>query len=144
VTSRLRVTTHGEGWRRELDLRRAVQGWSLTANAEGAPQLAPPGGDPAAISDAFDCDLGLSPVTNLMPVLRSGLLWGGGPVELVVAWVSVPDLGVQPDGQRYMFLRGGRDSSVIRFEATDTTFASDITVDRDGVVIDYPGIARRL
>jgi hypothetical protein len=58
--------------------------------------------------------------------------------------VSVPDLGVRPDGQRYSFLRSGLDDHVIRYEATDGTFAADITVDRDGLVVDYPGIARRV
>jgi len=33
---------------------------------------------------------------------------------------------------------------VLRYEAIDGTFAANITVDRDGLVVDYPGIARRL
>jgi hypothetical protein len=33
---------------------------------------------------------------------------------------------------------------VIRYEASDGSFAADVTLDRDGLVIDYPGIARRL
>ena len=33
---------------------------------------------------------------------------------------------------------------VVRYEAIDGSFAADITADADGVVIDYPGIARRL
>jgi uncharacterized protein len=51
---------------------------------------------------------------------------------------------VRPDGQRYRHLRSAADHHVIRFEAIDGTFAADITVDADAVVIDYPGIARRL
>jgi hypothetical protein len=35
-------------------------------------------------------------------------------------------------------------TSVIRYEASDGTFVSDITLDSDGIVFDYPGIARRL
>ena len=97
-----------------------------------------------SFAEALDCDLGLSPVTNLMPILRHDLLSGGGPVELITACVSVPDLGVRPDGQRYSYLRGGPDHHVVRFEATDGSFAADITVDREGLVVDYPGIGRRL
>jgi uncharacterized protein len=145
VTSRLLVTSRGEGWRRALELRRATAGaWEVLADEEGEADLPSGGGDPTALEDAFDCDLGLSPVTNLMPVLRHGLLAGGGPVELIMAWVSVPDLSVRPDGQRYSFLRAGADHTTLRYEATDGTFAADITVDRDGLVLDYPGIARRL
>ena len=57
---------------------------------EGRVDLPAPVGDPAAFADALDCDLGLSPATNLMPVLRHGLLSGGDPVELTTAWVSSP------------------------------------------------------
>jgi uncharacterized protein len=145
VTSRLRVSSRGEGWRRTLDLRRDAGGvWSVAADEEGELDLPPAGGDPMTLTGALDCDLGFSPVTNLMPILRHDLLSSGGPVELTVAWVSVPDLSVQPDGQRYTFLRTGPDHRVIRYQATDGTFAADITLDPKGIVIDYPGIARRL
>lgn len=145
VTRRLRARSRGEGWSRNLDLRRDDAGvWSVAADEDGRVDLPPPGGDPATFAGALDCDLGLSPVTNLMPVLRSGVLAGGGPLELTAAWVSVPDLGVQADGQRYTFLRAEADRRLIRFEATDGTFAADITLDPQGIVIDYPGIARRL
>jgi hypothetical protein len=145
VTSRLRVISSGQGWRRTLDLRRGEAGvWVVLAEGDGDVELPSGGGDPTAFAGALDCDLGLSPVTNLMPVLRHDLLAGGGPVELMTAWVSVPDLSVRQDGQRYSFLRSAPDHNVIRFEATDGTFAADITVDREGFVLDYPGIARRL
>jgi uncharacterized protein len=61
-----------------------------------------------------------------------------------MAWVSVPDLSVRADGQRYAFVSADQYQRVIRYEATDGTFAANITVDPDGLVIDYPGIARRL
>jgi hypothetical protein len=145
VTSRLRVSSRGEGWGRTLDLRRSTAGvWGVIANEEGDLDLPSAGGDPLTLTGSLDCDLGLSPVTNLMPVLRHDLLSGGGPVELTTAWVSVPDLSVRLDRQRYAFLRAGSDHRVIRYEATDGTFAADITLDTDGIVIDYPGIARRL
>jgi len=145
ATSLLRVTSRGERWRRTLDLRRGDAGaWVVLADEDGDVDLPPAGGDPARLAGALDCDLGLSPVTNLMPMLRRELLSGGGPVELITAWVSVPDLSVRPDGQRYSPLRRGPDHHVVRYEATDGTFSADITVDRDGIVIDYPGIARRL
>jgi hypothetical protein len=145
LTSRLWVTSRGEGWGRTLDLRRDASGiWTATAHEEGRVDLPPAGGDPATLKGALDCDLGLSPVTNLMPILRHKLLTGGHPVELTMAWVSVPDLSVRGDGQRYASLRTAADHRVIRYEASDGTFAADITLDSDGIVIDYPGIARRL
>jgi uncharacterized protein len=145
VTTRLWVESRGDGWRRTLDLRRAADGtWSVDADEDGRVDLPSAGGDPTTLAAALDCDLGLSPVTNLMPILRHGLHAGEGPVEITTAWVSVPDLGVRADGQRYSFLRSERDSFVVRFEAIDGTFAADITLDPEGIVVDYPGIARRL
>lgn len=145
VTKRLRVTSRGEGWRRELDLRRDEAGvWSAGANGEGDVDLAPAGGETARFADALDCDLGLSPVTNMMPILRHGLVRGGGPIELTMAWVEVPALVVRADSQRYRHMSSAADHHVIRFEAVDDSFSANITVDAAGVVIDYPGIARRL
>jgi hypothetical protein len=145
VTTRLRVTCRGEGWRRELDLRRGVDGvWSADADEEGKVELPPAGGDTARLDGALDCDLGLSPVTNMMPILRHNLVHGGGPIEFTMAWVAVPALSVRADGQRYRHLRSAADHYVVRYEATDGSFAAEITVDADAVVLDYPGIARRL
>jgi hypothetical protein len=146
VTARLQVVSRGEGWRRSLDLRRTAAGaWEAETEAEGQEaRLGRPGGDPASLDGALDCDLGLSPLTNSMPVLRHGLLFGGGSVELRMAWVSVPDLGVHASGQRYTFVRAEDKRSVVRYEATDGDFTADITFDRDGIVVDYPGIGRRL
>ncbi len=152
VTARLVVRVQGQGWRRVLELERAAAGksagaWSCRTEAEGAPDLpAPggPGGDLAALAGALDCDLGLSPLTNSMPVLRHGLHEGGGPVDVLVAWVSVPDLTVHAARQRYTFVRRERGARIVRFESLDDTFTAEIGFDRHGVVLDYPGIARHV
>jgi hypothetical protein len=145
ATAWLRVTSRGEGWRRELELMREDNGtWSIAADGKGHLDLPPAGGDAVALTGTLDCDLGLSPVTNMMPILRHHLLHGGRPIDLVMAWVAVPGLSVRADGQRYRHLSSAADHHIIRYEASDGSFAADITVDLDGVVIDYPGIARRL
>jgi hypothetical protein len=144
VTSRLRVSTRGQGWRRTLELRRGSSGsWSAASEQIGEAPLAPAGGEPTAFAGALDCDLGLSPLTNSLPVLRLGLL-GGGAADLLAVWIAVPDLSVHLDGQRYRFLRSERDETLIRFEAADGTFAADVAYDQQGLVVDYPGIASRL
>lgn len=142
VTRTLRVNTTGAGWRRSLELRRDENGgWTGKAEAEGEFDGPPPGGEMAAFDGAADCDLGLSPITNTLPVLRLGLLGGGDPVELTMPWVSVPDLSVHPLPQRYTPLGRENDIAVVRYESDG--FAADIVFDRDGLVRDYPGIARR-
>ncbi len=145
VTAHMHVTAQGQGWKRSLELRRSPSGnWTADAAAEGLVEMTPAGGDLSALTGAFDCDLGLSPLTNSMPVLRHGLFSAGRSIEFVMAWISVPDLGVRISGQRYTFVRAGGDDYVIRYEALDSDFSADITFDQDGLVVDYPGIGRRL
>jgi hypothetical protein len=145
ITSGLLVTTRGQGWRRNLDLRRAPSGeWTIRTESEGFLALPDPGGDVADVSEALDCDLGLSPLTNSMPVLRHGLLRDGGPVDFLMAWVSVPDLSVHPSRQRYTFVRPTPGGAVVRYESLESDFTAELTIDADGLVVDYPGIGRQL
>ena len=153
VTRRLRVRSHGNGWRRHLDLHRADDGtWTADASQTGEPfELpAPPLADPGATAEtlanlagALDCDLGECPVTNTMPVLRHGLLRPNQPIDFVMAWVSVPDLHVHRSDQRYTFLDAERSGgAVIRYESG--TFSAAVRFDQDGLVIDYRGLGHRL
>jgi hypothetical protein len=145
ITSGLLVTTRGDGWSRELDIRRPKSGkWSIRTKKSGLLDLPAPGGDVADLSDALDCDLAFSPLTNSMPVLRHGLLEGGGPLDFVMAWVSVPELSVHASRQRYTYVRGDSQTAVIRYESRDGNFVSEITFDMDGLVVDYPKLGRRL
>jgi hypothetical protein len=141
LTSGLLVEARGEGWRRTLDLRRHISGrWSARTRARGAVDLPAPGGDMSGLRAALDCDLALSPLTNSMPVLRHGLLTGGGPVDFVMAWVSVPDLAVHVSPQRYTFMRREGDRSIVRYESGSRDFVAELTFDSEGLVMAYPGI----
>ncbi len=146
ITESLEVTAEGGGWRRDLSLTRSPDGaWRITAAHQGEDRLdRPPGGDTAALDGALDCDLGRCPVTNTMPVLRHGLLDGGGPIGFVMAWVSVPELSVHPSVQRYTFVRREGALSVVRYEGRHREFTGELTFDRDGLVVTYPDLAQRL
>nr|WP_298552792.1 putative glycolipid-binding domain-containing protein [Streptomyces luteogriseus]WTJ26576.1 putative glycolipid-binding domain-containing protein [Streptomyces luteogriseus] len=127
VTRRLRVTAETGTGTRTLDLRHDGHGrW--TANGEPLPD----------VDGALDCDLGLCPLTNTMPVLRHGLHRESGEREFLMAWVSVPDLAVRPSRQTYTHLRPGH----VRFSSGD--FRSDLEFDDEGYVVDYPELATRL
>ena len=137
VTSALLITTRGDGWWRELDLRRLRSGrWTARTRMRGDPEMPAPGGDMSPFPEALDCDLGLSPLTNSMPVLRHGLLRRGGPMDFLMAWVSVPDLSVHASRQRYTFVRALAAGAVVRYESLDGDFKADITFDADGLVVD--------
>jgi hypothetical protein len=146
VTRRLRVTTRGGDWERELDLGRGPDGrWSIDAHAAGRADLPAPGGPPGPLDGALDCDLGLSPVTNTMPVLREGLLRLDGERTFTMAWVEVPSLRVIASRQGYA--TRGHDPAKhrrIEYRSLDGDFTSIVTFDADGLVVDYPQLARRL
>jgi hypothetical protein len=143
VTSELRVHAEGLDWHRSLKLTRKKDGaWSCSADSEGESGLPKAGGDPSGVSGSLDCDLGLCPLTNTMPVLRHGLLQGGEPVDQLVAWVSVPDLAVHPSHQRYSFVRPTDGGSIVRYESG--SFAAELEFDDAGFVRYYPGLARQI
>jgi hypothetical protein len=60
-----------------------------------------------------------------------------------MAWVSVPGLSVHRSPQRYA-PRGARagGGALVRFSSTG--FEAEIAFDGDGLVLDYPGIGRRV
>jgi hypothetical protein len=143
VTRTLEVTADGDGWRRSLLLTREPHGWwTARADATGAVDLPVPGGDTAGLDDAVDCDLGLSPLSNSMPILRHRLHQRAGAVDCTMAWVAVPDLTVHRSVQRYEHLRSTPVGALIRFTSGD--FTADLLVDADGFVVDYPQLARRV
>lgn len=150
VTTRLRVTSRGDGWLRTLDLRRPPGSgvWEETWTAKGANPLLQErvAADLGALAGALDVDLGLSPLLNTPPVLRHDLLRRGGSVDFVMAWVSVPDLALHRSPQRYTFLRAiDGEHCLVRFESlAEDGFQADITYDADGFVRDYPGIGTRI
>jgi hypothetical protein len=148
VTRRLLVTAEdASGDSRSLDLRRGDDG-QWTANGQPLPEVA----------GADDCDLGLSPLTNTMPVLRHRLhegveagagaeagaaaQVGPGQQDFLMAWVSVPDLTVQLSLQTYTYLGPAEHGTRVRFTSGD--FRSDLEFERDGLVVTYPGLAFRL
>jgi hypothetical protein len=145
ITRRLRVRARGAGWRRALDLRRGADGtWECAGRVSGRLDAPAPGCDPVALAGALDCDLGLSPLTNSMPVLRHSLLDGGAPVDLLMAWVSVPDLQVHASEQHYEFVARDGERSIVRYRGPKPTATYDIVFDPDGLVVDYPSLARRV
>ena len=113
----------------------------LDLTHDGAGGWAGEGIDAGALSGALDCDLAYSPLTNLMPVRRHRLHERPGTHDFTMAWVSLPDLGVHADPQRYEHLAPGR----VRFTSLDpdADFTAELELDADGLVLRYPEIAER-
>ncbi|MFC9292874.1 putative glycolipid-binding domain-containing protein [Streptomyces sp. NPDC057011] len=129
VTSRLHVTIETAASTRTLDLRNEAGRW--TVDGEHRPDL----------DGALDCDLGLCPLTNTMPVLRHGLHRQPGtePHPFLMAWVAVPGLEVTANRQTYTHLARAEHGARIRYESGD--FSSDVEFDEEGLVLDYPELA---
>ena len=94
------------------------------------------GADRADLATCTDIDINVSPLTNTLPIRR--LAWSEGQAtDLDVAFVSVPELTVQSERQHYTMLAAGR----FRYESG--SFRTELPVDADGFVLDYPGIWTR-
>ncbi len=145
ITQTLAVDVAGESWSRRVRLVRHPDGsWSCECEEEGEVGLPRPGGDVDVVRGALDCDLARSPLTNLMPVRRHRLHEQPGEADFLMAWVSVPDLGLHPSEQRYEHVRRDDDRAVVRYVGRHRDFVGDLVFDQDGIVEVYPDLARRV
>jgi len=100
-------------------------------------------GDGWAIDDldgCIDIDIWPTPFTNTFPIRREPMTVGERR-EFRIAWVFAPDLSVRPQLQAYTRLADRR----YRFENLDGSgFRVEVTVDEDGIVLDYPDFFRRV
>jgi len=91
------------------------------------------------LEGAIDVDLPITPFTNTLPVRRLGLA-AGRSADLRVVYVRLTAASVALDPQRYTCVEEGRR---YHYESLDSDFEALISVDEDGLVLDYPGLFRR-
>ena len=102
------------------------------------------GGEPVPELDGcIDVDISATPFTNTLPIRRLGLKPGESQ-EIAVAYILVPELLVGPERQRYGCLEAGANGGLYRFEALPSRFTAELPVDAEGLVLDYPGLFRRV
>jgi hypothetical protein len=90
---------------------------------------------------AVDVDLAFSPLFNALPVRRLGMHRNVGEHDLRVVFVSLPSLHVELVHQTYRTVSVG-ERPVVAFSSG--SFGAELTLDAEGLVVDYPGLARRL
>ncbi len=145
VSTHLEVSVEGEGWQRSVDMQRTSEGWRVTTSEHGnlnvvEPTAPLPGTeDPGRLAAALDVDLYHSPLTIALPVRRLNLLTQppGTTHTIAVAWILLPSLAVVPLEMTYTLL----DQRTIR--CASAISSTDVTVDDDGFVVDYPPLATR-
>ena len=89
---------------------------------------------------AIDVDISATPFTNTLPIRRLSMRLGQSE-EILAVYIQVPSLAVSTDRQRYTCLEAGKR---YRYESVDSDFTRDIEVDEHGLVVNYPGLFRRV
>src|SRR5882757_1444910 len=144
VTKELELTATAEAWSRRLLLRHdASGGWRAEVSDEGDVPDGPWDGELPDLSEARDIDIENSPLTNTMPILREGFR-AGGSGDFVMAFVRTPSLRVEASPQRYEHVRTTENGSVVRYISRDGDFTADLELDPDGLLVNYPRLARRV
>jgi hypothetical protein len=119
-------------------------GATLRLTGDGTGHWTGAGGERlAALDGCLDVDLSSTAFTNTLPIRRLGMVPGWSE-EILVVYVAVPGLQGSVARQRYQCLTWASDGGRYRFESPAIGFTAEITVDGDGVVIEYPNIARRV
>ncbi|OBH48934.1 putative glycolipid-binding domain-containing protein [Mycobacterium mantenii] len=93
----------------------------------------------AAYNGALDVDVEFSPFFNALPIRRLGLHERAASVTLPVVYVNVPEMSITADTVSYSST-GGRGEIKLRSPISDTT----VSVDEEGFIVDYPGLAERI
>jgi hypothetical protein len=136
--------TWDESWRlRDAELifatERSTRSLSLQTDGQGHWRH----GDGQPIGDldgCIDIDIWPTPFTNSFPIRREPLAVGERR-QFRMAWIFAPDLTVQPQPQAYTRLS----ERLYLFESLDGSgFRAELPVDEDGIVLDYPGLFRRV
>ncbi len=116
----------------------------IELQADGEAHWQSPSGEPLAVLDGcIDVDISATPFTNTLPIRRLALN-PGQSAELLVAYLALPEMEVQPDRQRYTCLEVSAHGGLYRYESLSSDFTRDIRVDADGLVVDYPGLFKRV
>lgn len=88
---------------------------------------------------AIDIDITATPFTNTIPIRRLKL-GKKQQAEILVVYVTIPELSFDIDRQRYTSVS----KYIYLFEQINNNFTRKIKVDKDGLVVTYPGLFRTI
>jgi uncharacterized protein len=132
VVQRLTVRTTRAAGEQAVTMTRSEEGIWLVDHGQGAVRT--------NFVGALDVDLQFSPLFNALPVRRLNLHRLATKQELPMVFVSLPGLEVNRVAQTYRTISLG-DPAVISLSSD--SYETELTVDADGLVLEYPGLARR-
>lgn len=131
ATKRLSLTVTMAERERQLSIARDEENMWLVQEHSGQTSR-------STFDGALDVDVIFSPFFNALPIRRLGVLAGSGEaVTVPVVYVRVPDLAVDVETISYAADEAG---IKVHSPVANTT----VTVDSDGFILDYPGLATRI
>ncbi|MBP1652022.1 MAG: hypothetical protein H6Q26_2179 [Bacteroidetes bacterium] len=92
-----------------------------------------------AFDGCVDVDISFTPFTNSLPINRLQLTKGEGQ-NISVVWVDIKNGDVKRVKQRYL----NKGSRIYKYENEHSGYISELIVDDEGYVIDYPGVWQKI
>ncbi|EID12148.1 putative glycolipid-binding domain-containing protein [Mycobacterium xenopi] len=133
ATKRLGLTVTLAERERQLSVARDEENMWLVTDHRGESR--------AAYDGALDVDVVFSPFFNALPIRRCGLHEHAESITVPMVYVRLPEMSVDAATVSYTSTgRGSTEGIKLRSPVADTT----ITVDADGFIVDYPGLAERI
>jgi len=132
ATKRLSLTVTLAERERQLNIARDVENMWLVQDKQNQATREPFGG-------ALDVDVIYSPFFNALPIRRTGLHQKAESVSLPVVYVRLPELTV--DTVTIDYTSGAAGGGI---ELTSPVAETTVTVDDEGFILDYPGLAERI
>jgi uncharacterized protein len=130
ATKRLSLTVTLAERERQLSIARDEENMWLVQHHTGETSR-------LAYEGALDVDVIFSPFFNALPIRRTGLYERNESVALPVVYVRLPELSVEAATISY---RSAADGIKLHSPVAETT----VTVDSEGFILDYPGLAERI
>ncbi len=99
-----------------------------------------------SLKGCLDVDISATPFTNTLPIRRLALQ-PGSSATLNMVYIAIPQMQIKVVEQRYTCLEVTASGGRYRYESLASGiswFTAELVVDTDGLVLDYPGLFRRV
>ncbi len=133
ATKRLGMTVTSAERERQLVVARDNENMWLVTDHQGDSR--------ARYDGALDVDVVFSPFFNALPIRRLGLYEHSDTVTVPTIYISLPAIAITSAPVSYSSPPAGAGEGIkVHSPVSDTV----LTVDADGFIVDYPGLAERI